>query len=201
MTTTQTTKGLARGVHCYLDGARGQYIPRDFARDTKRDCISGVKPEDLDYLARGPGGCLDEDKTLADGETVRGEFYWDTWDDVCDNAVLTDPISGNKFRLHQDGDLFLVPEDWEFNEDTGGFEPPESDTLNRFGLYSHWASYLVNGDDSGISAEDKAACDSFISREELTEWTCANVSENTHFGSPDCGGLQGDIARYTFVKI
>lgn len=68
---TMQTK-LTKSVHHYLDGARGQYIPRDFARDTKRECISEVKAEDLDYLARGPGGCLDDDQSLAEGETVRG---------------------------------------------------------------------------------------------------------------------------------
>jgi len=30
---------------------------------------------------------------------------------------------------------------------------------------SAWATYLINGDDSGISAQDKAAADAFVSRE------------------------------------
>jgi hypothetical protein len=92
-------KTLSKSVHCYLDSARGQYIPRDFARDTKRECIEGIEAKDLDYLARGPGGVLDEDQSLADGETERGEFYWDTWTEVCDNAILICPVSGNRFRL------------------------------------------------------------------------------------------------------
>jgi hypothetical protein len=121
-TKTMQTK-LTESVHCYLDGASGQYIPKRFALETKRECLEGVKAEDLDYLARGPGGCLDEDDTLADGETVRGEFYWDTWQTVLDNAVLTDPVSGLRFRLHQDDSVFLVPESWEWNDDIEGFEP------------------------------------------------------------------------------
>jgi hypothetical protein len=32
---------------------------------------------------------------------------------------------------------------------------------------SHWASYLINGDDSGLDQEDKAACDSWIEAEGL----------------------------------
>lgn len=115
---------LTNSVHCYLDGARGQYIPRDFARATLRSAISGVKPEDLDYLARGPGGVLDEELPLAEGEPERGEFYWDTWSDVLDNAILTDPETGLKFRLWQDDNLFLVPIDWEWNDKTQGFESP-----------------------------------------------------------------------------
>ena len=30
---------------------------------------------------------------------------------------------------------------------------------------SHWASYLINGDASGLEPEDKAACDAWIKRE------------------------------------
>lgn len=126
MPTTTHNKGLREQVHHYLDDARGQYIPRDFARDTKRECISGVESADLDYLARGPGGCLDEDQSLAEGETVRGEWYWDTWQTVCDNAILTCPDTGNRFRLHQDGSLFLVPENWEFDEATETWRAPQS---------------------------------------------------------------------------
>jgi hypothetical protein len=30
---------------------------------------------------------------------------------------------------------------------------------------SHWASYLINGDDSGMEPEEKAQCDAWIKRE------------------------------------
>lgn len=194
---------LSESVHLYLDGARGQYIPRDFARDTKRECIEGVKAEDLDYLARGPGGCMDEpDLPLLEGESVLGEHYWDTWQDVCDNAIVVDPESGNRFRLHQDDSLFLVPEHWEWNDDIDGFEPPESDTLRRFDLYSHWASLLINGDASGMTEAEEKEVDAFLEREELKHWTCADVSEHEHFAHrPDSGGLAGTVARFTFVLI
>lgn len=43
-------------VQLLFDGAHGQYIPKRFAREIKRESIDGVKAEDLDYLARGPGG-------------------------------------------------------------------------------------------------------------------------------------------------
>ena len=198
---TTTGKGLSQSVHHYLDDSRGQYIPRDFARGTKRDCIEGVEQADLDYLARGPGGCLDEDSTLAEGETVRGEFYWDVWNTVCDDAIVIDPESGNRFRLHQDGSLFLVPEDWEWNEELETFEPPESETLRRYELPAYWASYLVNADASGISDDDQKECDDFLLKEELTAWTCADVGEQYFSHSNDATSLGGDVARYTFVKI
>lgn len=197
-----TNKGLSQSIHCYLDGASGQYIPKRFARETKRECLEGVKATDLDYLARGPGGCLDDDETLSDGETVRGEFYWDVWQDVLDNAILVDPDSGNRFKLYQDDSVFLVPEDWEWNDDINGFEPPESDTLRRFELPVYWASYLVNGDASGMEDNEQAQVDSWLEREELTAWTCADVSDNSWFShGNDATRLGGDVARYTFVKI
>lgn len=199
---TKTSKGLSESVHHYLDDSRGQYIPRDFARGTRRECIEYDKPEDLDYLARGPGGCLDEDSTLAEGETIRGEFYWDTWQSVLDNAILVDPDNGNRFRLYQDGSLFLVPEDWDWNEDTESFEPPESETLRRYELPAYWACALVNGDYSGTSDEDSQAIDKFLESEGLKDWSCSDVSERTWFArSNDATNLGGDVARYTFIKF
>ncbi len=202
--TAKQSKGLSESVHCDLDSARGQYIPRDFVRSTKRECISGVKSDDLDYLARGPGGVLDDELPLADGESVRGEFYWDAWANVLDNAILTDPTNGRQFKLYQtdNGDLMLVPKDWEWDENSEGFRPPESETLMRFELPSYWASYLINADDSGISAADKLECDRWLEREELQNWTCADVSEHSWFAhTNDATRLGCDVAEYTFIKI
>lgn len=193
---------LTKSVHIYLSDSRGQYIPRDFARDTKRNCLSNVTQADLDYLALGPGGCLDDCKELQDGETVRGEFYWDVWQDVCDNAVLTDPETGNKFRLHQDGDLFLVPTDWEWDDNSESFREPESETLCRFELFTYWASYLINGDASGLQEGEETQINEWLECEELTGWTCADVSERSWFAhSNDASTLGGDVAEYTFVRI
>jgi hypothetical protein len=197
-------KPLTESIHCYLDGASGQYIPKRFARETKRECIEGVKPEDLDYLSRGPGGCLDDDDSLAEGESVRGEFYWDTWQTVLDNAIVIDPHSGIRFKLWNtdNGDIFLVPESWEWDDTTDTFIRPESDTLRRYELPEYWASYLFYGDDSGIEDSDRAACDAFIEREGLQQWTPADVTEQTWFKHrPDCGGPASTVARYEFVLI
>ena len=74
-------------VKLQFSDASGVYIPKRFAIEIKRGAISGVKPEDLDYLALGPGGCLDESQHLAQGESVRGEYYWDIWETVIDQAA------------------------------------------------------------------------------------------------------------------
>lgn len=87
------------GSLLYLDDWRGVNIPRDFVDTTYRECISGVKQEDLD-------ACSDPD----------GEWYWEAWDTVCRNAVITDN-AGNKFTLYQDGALWLIPVGAEWSED------------------------------------------------------------------------------------
>ena len=97
----------------YLDDHRGIYIPRDFARDTYRECISGVKSEDLDYLAGEYTPTGDDDPDDHGGPD--GEFYWDTWQTVLDNAIVTDK-SGNVFRLYQDGAVWLIPDGMEWDD-------------------------------------------------------------------------------------
>lgn len=193
---------MTESVHCYIDGASGQYIPKRFAVETKRECIEGVKPEDLDYLARGPGGCLDDDETLTEDESVRGEYYWDVWQDVLDNAVLLDPESGLRFRLHQDDSLFIVPESWEWNDGKEEFERPESDTLRRYDLPQYWACYFANGDVEGLEPGELAQIEAFIKREGLEQWTFADCDGEGFFTHrPDSGGLAGTCLRFTFVLI
>lgn len=88
----------------YLDDNRGVYIPRDFALETIRECVSGVDKDDLDYLAKGPDQ----------------EWYWDVWNTVEQNAVVTDPDTGKRYTIVQNGAVFLVPEDMELPEDFFG---------------------------------------------------------------------------------
>ena len=77
----------------YADSARGIYIPQHFAESVNRSFVSGVDFADLDLLAQGPNSC---------------ESYWDIWNDVEQNCILTDS-SGQQWQLHQDGDLWLFP--------------------------------------------------------------------------------------------
>jgi len=91
---------LPESAILYADSAHGVYIPQYFAESIKRECVSGVDPFDLDSLAMGPDEC---------------EHYWDTWHHVESNAVVTDS-DGNQFYLYQDGDLWLIPVDYELEE-------------------------------------------------------------------------------------
>ena len=86
--------GLPEGAEMFLDGARGIYLPQNFAEIVKRERVEGVSEEQWAILEAGP----------------EHEWYWEAWDKVLNSAVLTNP-SGEKFTLHQDGDLWLIPED------------------------------------------------------------------------------------------
>jgi hypothetical protein len=98
----------------WLSDARGVYIPRDFANSFNdwAKSISGVSEEDIAILRDGP----------------EQEFYWETWDDVCNNAVITDE-NGNKYRIWQEGDCWLIPEDMDWDDETGFFKWPEDETI------------------------------------------------------------------------
>jgi hypothetical protein len=86
----------------YADSSRGIYIPQYFAESVNRSAIvEGSKwINDLDELTKGPDEC---------------ESYWDIWADILDNMTLHDNSSGIEYGLYQDGDLWLVPVDaqWE----------------------------------------------------------------------------------------
>lgn len=99
-------------VMLWLSDARGIYIPRDFATSfADRDKhVSGVSPEDWKILESGP----DHD------------LYWDAWQSVCDNAIVTDD-NGIKFSIHQNGDCWLVPEGMEWRDDLEFFAWPEEE--------------------------------------------------------------------------
>jgi hypothetical protein len=99
----------------WLSDARGVYIPRDFC-DINRSRVTGLEPDDWTILEAGPDG-------------PDNEMYWDVWCGVCDNAVVTD-TNGVRYRLHQDGDLWLVPEGMEWSEEKDWFVWPEEEPLD-----------------------------------------------------------------------
>lgn len=96
----------------WLSDARGVYIPRDFANsfEDRANHVDGVTEEQWAILEQGPDA----------------EWYWDTWSDVLDSAVVTDE-GGAKFSLHQDGDLWLIPHGMVWNDETEGFAWPSEE--------------------------------------------------------------------------
>jgi hypothetical protein len=82
------------GTQLLFDGASGIYIPQMFAEVMIRENVENVTAADWAILEKGP-----ED-----------EQYWDTWEYVLDNAVIAPPTSELRYRLYQDGDLWMVPD-------------------------------------------------------------------------------------------
>lgn len=66
---------------------------------------------------------------------------------------------------------------------------------------SHWASYLINGDDSGLTADEKAAADSWVAREGLgLPVTCEDAGFCwRHDAMPEMP-LGADCQTYVFLK-
>ena len=94
----------------WLNDARGIYIPRDFANSfaDRAKHVQNVSDEDWTILEAGP----------------YHEWYWEAWVNVCDNAIVTDN-DGVRFRIHQDGDCWLIPEGMEWSEENDFYMWPE----------------------------------------------------------------------------
>ena len=73
-----------------------------------------------------------------------------------------------------------------------------------FTLPTHWASPLVNGDESGLEDEDTQALEAFVNDMVRTYGSChcVDVSEDTEFmrwhDAAQYGVLACDVATFTF---
>jgi hypothetical protein len=94
----------------WLSDARGVYIPRDFATSfvDRGKVVSGVPMTYWQTLENGPDD----------------EQYWETWARVLDTAIVSD--GKTTFTLHQDGDLWLIPEGMVWSEDNDFFVWPDA---------------------------------------------------------------------------
>lgn len=94
----------------WLSDARGQYIPRDFAHSfsDRAKSVANVDAETWAILEAGPDH----------------EHYWEAWSDVCDKAIITDD-KGATYRVHQDGDCWLIPEGMEWSDEDGFHWPKQ----------------------------------------------------------------------------
>jgi len=63
--------------------------------------------------------------------------------------------------------------------------------------YSYYASYFINGDASGLSDEEQVDANAFA---EYCGGLIVGCAEESHFGTPDNGGLAGDIIEYTIHR-
>ena len=100
----------------WLNGARGVYIPRDFANSFKdRDtCVTGVSAEDWRILEEGPDHPL----------------YWEAWNDLLFRGdVLVTDSNGQQYFPYQDDDLWLwvIPVGMEWDEEQDCYVWPEDE--------------------------------------------------------------------------
>jgi len=97
----------------WLNESRGIHIPRDFANsfiNRERD-VSGVDADDWKILETGPNH----------------EWYWEAWDNICDNACVTDE-NGIKYSVYQNGDCWLIPHGMEWSDRDEFFLWPEENS-------------------------------------------------------------------------
>jgi len=92
---------LPESAILFADSARGVFIPQHFAESVRRDCVTGVSADDWAILESGPDA----------------EWHWETWETVESRAVITAPDTGIAYTLYQDGDLWLVPANWQPEQD------------------------------------------------------------------------------------
>lgn len=71
--------------------------------------------------------------------------------------------------------------------------------------YAHWASFLINGDPSGLSEEDFAECQAWLAYHGNYDYSCHDVARDEsgdvseYFGHPDMpGALAGTVIDYIF---
>lgn len=74
-------------------------------------------------------------------------------------------------------------------------------TITNYDLPAYWASYLVNGDASGLEPGEQEQIDAWSARQGDIG-SCVDVSEDSWFAwSNDATNLGGDVATYAFLKV
>jgi hypothetical protein len=120
---------------------RGVYIPRDFVNEFDMTRFEGVVEDDVKYLKEGPNH----------------DWYWEAWESLLDKVTYTE--GSHTWRLHQDGDLWLVCAELMDNEEYQNFfgeMKPAPDNSYEFEVCSDCLIVLANDDDSGIEDENEA---------------------------------------------
>lgn len=100
----------------YIGDANGIYIPQQFGRSIDGEdviLLGEVDPESLEILRAGPDH----------------EHYLEAWADIEEHGIVTDSmLGGTRYRIHNDGDCWLIPEGMEWDENEDKWIWPVNDT-------------------------------------------------------------------------
>lgn len=91
-------------IEILLSDSHGIYVPQTFCE--YYDGVAGwegIDEEDKNACLGGPEG-------------PAGEWYWEAWDAILNNARFVDPVTGDVWYLYQDGDLFAIRADIELED-------------------------------------------------------------------------------------
>ena len=85
-------------IRCILDGCFGIHIPKSFVVSCDHEELikSGASVDDIAIVRSGPDH----------------EHFWEAWDNILRDVSWEE--DGHTWTLHQDGDLFEVRDDHEW---------------------------------------------------------------------------------------
>lgn len=174
-----------QAMNLLLSDARGIYIPRDFVEGFDLNKFENV-PHDAPLL-----------------KDPEFEHYWDIWQDVLDNATYTE--GGRTWRLHQDGDLWLICDELMTNEEYSNFfgeMKPAPEHAYEFAVCGDCLIAEANADYSGMSEERAAEVDACL--EALHDEYQQVIADGAEYGFVKsncecCGALPGD--RYRLIAF
>jgi hypothetical protein len=86
------------GPHIVLNDSHGVYIPQLWCQsiaEWEAETL-GIQWSDVQACQAGPDH----------------EWYWEAWQAILDSASMVS--DGTTWRLHQDGDLWEVPDNWDW---------------------------------------------------------------------------------------
>jgi hypothetical protein len=181
------------GIKLLLDDHRGIYIPQNFADEFKLELFGGINADDIETLKAGPDH----------------EWYWEAWQSVLDNATFQE--DGHEWRLLQDGALFAYCDELMTVEERQNFLD-ESEEESKRAVYerddklimldapSAWASYLINGDASGLEDDEQRACDAWLKSEKLGAPVDCFDAGFCHSHDASGFALAGDCQTYVFFR-
>ena len=71
--------------------------------------------------------------------------------------------------------------------------------LFTYELPVYWASYLINGDDSGLEPGERQEIDTWLAKQGLDRGDAVDCGEPYFSWNNDANGIGGDVAEFTFL--